>query len=122
MELTITPPAEKFMQRLVRMSGQAQAVFRLTVSAGGCSGFATAFTVENALLPGDGTLAQNGLNVFWPADTGQLLNGGSLDCSDSNGLVFVNPKAGNCGCGSSVPGRGGKHASTISIASIQRKV
>jgi iron-sulfur cluster assembly protein len=122
MDITITAAAEKFMQRMVRFSGIANAGFRLTVTAGGCSGFASQFTLESAPQAGDATLAQNGLNVFLPAETCQLLEGGTIDCNDSSGLVFINPHAGNCGCGDSGPGRGNRHVSTVSIASIQRKV
>lgn len=39
MELTLTPAAEKFVRRMVRFGGAGEdAGFRLTVSAGGCSG------------------------------------------------------------------------------------
>lgn len=122
MDIILTASAQKFMRRMVRFSGRVDAGFRLTVSTGGCSGFVAAFTIEAAPLSGDSTVVRDDLIIFLPAETGVLMDGGTLDCTESGGLVFVNPKAANCGCGSSLPGRGGKHASTISIASIQRRV
>ena len=121
MAITITGAAEKFMQRMVRFSGLVNAGFRLTVTTGGCTGFASQFTLETAPKTGDTTLQQNGLSVFLPAETCLLLEGGTIDCNDSSGLVFINPNAGNCGCASSGAGRGGRHAATVSIAAIQRK-
>jgi iron-sulfur cluster assembly protein len=121
MAITITAAAEKFMQRMVRFGGLPNAGFRLTVAAGGCNGFASQFTLETAPQAGDATLLQNGLSVFLPAETCVLLEGGAIDCSDSSGLMFINPNAGNCGCANSGAGRGGRHAATVSIASIQRK-
>ena len=105
----------------MRFSGLANAGFRLTVTAGGCTGFASQFTPEIAPQAGDTTLLQNGLKVFLPTETCVLLEGGTIDCNESSGLVFINPNAGNCGCDSSGAGRAGRHAATISIASIQRK-
>ena len=47
MELSLTPAAEKFVRRMIRFCGAGeQAGFRLMVSAGGCSGLASEFTVE----------------------------------------------------------------------------
>lgn len=121
MDLTITAAAEKFMQRMVRFGGVANAGFRLTVTAGGCSGLASQFTTEAAPQAGDTTIVQNGLTVYLPAESCMLLQGGTIDCNDAAGLVFINPNAGSCGCSSSGDGRGGRHAATISIAAIQRK-
>lgn len=47
MDLTITPSAAKFIQRMVRFGGAGEgAGFRLSVSPGGCSGLASEFSVE----------------------------------------------------------------------------
>jgi predicted Fe-Mo cluster-binding NifX family protein len=56
--VTVNPAAEKFMRRMVRFSGAGRrAGFRLTVSAGGCSGYSSEFTVEAAPLAGDEVLS-----------------------------------------------------------------
>ena len=60
MELKLTPAAEKFISRMVRFGGAGEnAGFRLTVSAGGCSGLASEFSVEAAALPLPAQFANN---------------------------------------------------------------
>ncbi len=122
MNLTITPGAEKFMRRMVRFGGgNENAGFRLVVSAGGCSGLASEFTVEAAPRSGDSVVVSNGLKLFLPAESRLLLDGVTIDFSDSpmsSGLTFINPNAAACGsCGSSsAPG-----VATITVSSIPRK-
>ena len=106
--VTITPAAEKFMRRFVRFSGlPAGAGFRLTVSAGGCSGFNSEFTVEPAAKPGDAAIDVNGLALLLPAESRLLLDGVTIDVLDTpthSGLAFIDPKAGACACSSSAEG------------------
>ncbi len=127
MNITITPAAEKFIRRMVRFSsvgasaGEA-AGFRLEVSAGGCSGLASEFTIEAAPLPGDAPFAYNGLNLFLPAESRLLLDGVTIALADtppSSGLTFINPQAASCACSSSAPATPG--VSTVSISSIRRQ-
>lgn len=128
MNVTITPKAEKFMSRMIRFNGGAtDSGFRLVVTPGGCSGLSSSFTVENAPLPGDEVLDSNGVKVFLPAESRILLDDVTVDFSDSvmeSGLVFINPNAASCGCGSA--GSAHNHGmppgqASVSIASIQRK-
>jgi iron-sulfur cluster assembly protein len=122
MNVTITPRAESFMRRMIRLNGGvAGAGFRLVVSPGGCSGFSSSFTVETAPLEGDAVLDSNGVKVFLPAESRVLLEGITVDFADtpmSTGLVFVNPNAQPCACNSSAAPHG---TATVSIASIQRR-
>lgn len=124
MKITVTPAAEKFMRRMVRLNnGAANAGFRLAVTAGGCSGLVSDFSIEAAPRPDDATLYVNGMALFLPLQSCALLEGATIDFSDgmhASGLVFVNPNMGDCGCGSSSPGRGGRHA-TVAVSSIGRK-
>ncbi|MDF1484062.1 iron-sulfur cluster assembly accessory protein [Ramlibacter sp. H39-3-26] len=103
--LTITPAAEKFMRRIVRFSGLPDgAGFRLTVSAGGCSGYNAEFSAEAAPQPGEETLEVNGLRVFLPAESRLMLDGVTMDFADTptkSGLTFVSPNQAACGCSSS---------------------
>lgn len=126
MNITITPSAEKFMRRMVRFNGGAPgAGFRLLVSAGGCSGLSSEFTVEAAPLPGDAGLDWNGLNVFLPAESRLLLDGYTIDFSDGiqeSGLVFRNPSAPAASCGSHGHAAATPPAlASVAISSIQRK-
>ena len=74
------------------------------VSPGGCSGFNSSFTVENAPLEGDAVLESNGVKLFLPAESRILLEGVTVDFADTpmaTGLTFINPNAQPCGCSSS---------------------
>jgi iron-sulfur cluster assembly protein len=118
MNVTITPGAEKFIQRMIRFSGVgAGAGFRLKVSAGGCSGLAAEFSVEAEPAAGDSVVEVNGVKLFLPAESRLLLDGVTIDFADtpsSSGLSFIDPKATGCGCGSA-------GTTTIDVASIGRK-
>lgn len=123
MNIVVTSAAESFMRRMVNfVSGAQIAGFRLMVQEGGCAGFASQFSIEAAPKAGDVTLEVNGLKIFLPQETRTLLEGATIDFRDSptsTGLSIVNPNAGNCGCGNTGAGRGGRHAA-ISVADIRR--
>ena len=107
MNLTITPSAEKFIGRMIRFNGGENHGFRLSVSAGGCSGLSSEFTVEAAPLSGDAVVMAGGLKLFLPAESRLLLEGVTIDFVDTptkTGLAFFDPKAAPCACGSSAPG------------------
>jgi iron-sulfur cluster assembly accessory protein len=124
MNITITDQAAKFISRMIRFNGgSAGSGFRLVVTPGGCSGFNSSFTVENAPQSGDATLESNGVTVFLPAESRILLEGVTVDFADTamaTGLSFINPNAQSCACSSASAGAPPQSA-TISIASIQRR-
>jgi iron-sulfur cluster assembly accessory protein len=124
MNITITDKAAKFITRMIRFNGgTANSGFRLIVTPGGCSGFNSSFTVETAPLQGDAVLDNNGVKVFLPAESRILLDGVTVDFTDtamSTGLSFINPNAQSCACSSASAGAPPQSA-TISIASIQRR-
>lgn len=103
--VTITPAAEKFIRRIVRFSGlPADAGFRLVVSAGGCSGYTSEFSAEAAPQPGEQTLEVNGLRIFLPSESRLMLDGVTIDFSETptqSGLTFLNPNQAACACSSS---------------------
>jgi iron-sulfur cluster assembly protein len=117
MNVTITPAAEGFMRRMVRMSG-GRGGFRLTMTPGGCSGLSATFSVEPEAAPDDGVVERDGLRVFLSAASVPLLDGVTVDFSDSptgTGFVFRDPKAGACSCSSS-------GVAAVSVAAIKRRV
>lgn len=118
MNVTITPGAEKFIQRMIRFGGAgAGAGFRLQVSAGGCSGLAAEFSVEAEPAAGDSVVEVNGVKLFLPAESRLLLEGVTIDFADTSmnsGLTFIDPKAKSCACSSA-------STTTIDIGSIERK-
>lgn len=125
MELSITPNAEKFIRRMVRFGGAGEnAGFRLSVSPGGCSGLSAEFSVEAAPKDGDEVIVHNDLRLFLPAASLALLEGYTVDFSEtpmSSGFVFSNPNAAGCGtCGSSAPA-GVPGTASVAVSSIQVK-
>jgi iron-sulfur cluster assembly accessory protein len=121
MELSLTPAAEKFVRRMVRFSSAGESGgFRLTVSAGGCSGLASEFTVEAAPLAGDAVIEVSGLKLFLPAESRLLLEGATIDFADTptnSGLTFVTPNSPSCACSSS----SSSGMASIDISSIGHK-
>jgi iron-sulfur cluster assembly protein len=120
--VTVTPAAEKFMRRMVRFSNSPAGGFRLTVTPGGCSGYASEFTVEAAPRGGDSELGVNGLRIFLPAESRLLLDGVTIDFTETplqSGLSFVNPNAEACGCSTADSAKPPAQA-TVSLSSIKR--
>lgn len=122
MDLTITPSAEKFIRRMVRFGGAGEdAGFRLSVSPGGCSGLASEFSVEAEPKAGDAVFVVNGIKLFLPAESRLLLQGVTIDFSEtptSSGFVFLNPNSTGCSTCSSSASTG---AATVSVSAIQVK-
>jgi iron-sulfur cluster assembly accessory protein len=121
-QVIVTPAAEKFMRRMVRFSEHPAGGFRLSVAPGGCSGYSSAFTVEPAPLGGDAELAVNGLRVFLPAESRLLLDGVTVDFTESamqSGFAFVNPNAQACGCSTATPSQRPAQAA-VALSSIRR--
>ena len=120
--VTVTSAAEKFMRRMVRFSATPTGGFRLSVTPGGCSGYASEFSVEAAPHAHDAELLVNGLRLFLPAESRLLLDGVTVDFADTptqSGLTFFNPNAEACGC-STADGAQPPAQATVSLASIKR--
>lgn len=123
-QVTVTASAAKFMQRMVRFSENPAGGFRLTVSPGGCSGYASEFTVEAAPRAGDAELPVGGLRLFLPAESRMMLDGVTIDFADTptqSGLTFFNPNQAACGCSTSDDASQSAPAEVgVSVASIKR--
>lgn len=118
MNMTISPGAEKFIRRMIRFGGAGEdAGFRLSVTAGGCSGLASEFSVESAPRTGDSIVIVSGVKLFLPAESRLLLDGVTIDFADTpmnSGLTFIDPKAKSCACSST-------GTSAVDIGSIGHK-
>jgi iron-sulfur cluster assembly accessory protein len=122
--VTVTPAAEKFMRRMVRFSEHPGGGFRLSVAPGGCSGYTSEFSVEAVPRGGDAELVLTGVRVFLPAESRLLLDGVTVDFTDTpvqSGLTFTNPNAAASSCSSSGHDAGPPAEATVSLASIKRR-
>lgn len=102
MNVTITPAADRFIRRVLRMSGNPENGFRLVVSPGGCSGLSSEFEVEAVPRAGDAVCDIGGVKLFLPAESRILLEGTTIDFADTptqTGFVITDPKN-SCGCSS----------------------
>ena len=98
--MAVTDAAASFMRRMIRFGGKGpKAGFRLVVTAGGCAGLSSDFSIEAAPGPGDASLAVPGLTLFLPTSSFELLSSVIVDFVDTPtqaGLVFFDPKATSC--------------------------
>jgi iron-sulfur cluster assembly accessory protein len=121
--VTVTPAAAKFINRVVRFSGLAAgAGLRLAVSPGGCSGYSSEFSAEQAPQGGEQLLEVGGVRLFLAAESRLMLNGITIDfveTATSSGLSFIDPNKESCACSSAetAPKSG---ITKIDIASIGR--
>lgn len=105
METVLTPAAERWIRRMLRMSGVASAGLRLRVKLGGCAGLAAEFDVEAAPLPGDTVWQSPAGAIYLDAASEKLLSRATVDFVDSlaqSGFVIRTPEPSG-GCCSSVP-------------------
>jgi iron-sulfur cluster assembly accessory protein len=121
--VTVTPAAAKFINRVVRFSGlSAGAGLRLSVTPGGCSGYSSEFSAEQAPQVGEQMLEVGGVRLFLGAESRLMLNGITIDfveTATSSGLSFIDPNKEACACSSAdaAPKSG---VTKIDISSIGR--
>jgi iron-sulfur cluster assembly accessory protein len=121
--VTLSPAAAKFINRIVRFSGLGSgAGFRLAVSPGGCSGYTAEFSAESTPKAGEQILEIGGLRLFLAAESRLLLDGMTIDFSETptqSGLVFSHPNQSSCACSSAEPAASAG-ITRIEISSIGR--
>lgn len=103
--LQLTESAQAALSQVIAGADKPVAGLRIQVSSGGCSGFQYALSLEEAAPEGDTVVEAGGLSVFVHPDSVALLNGATIDFTESvegAGFVFDNPNAkSSCGCGKS---------------------
>lgn len=106
---TLTPAAAARIRALLARPTSAAAghtALRLTVEAGGCSGFSYVFALDSAAQPGDVTVGDAGATLVVDGVSLELVRGATIDFSSElirqGFTVAGNPNAeAGCGCGSS---------------------
>lgn len=100
---SVTPGAARQIASIATREGQAGAGLRVSVDAGGCSGFQYKFGLETEAQPGDLVVERDGVRVFVDEVSLDLLAGAELEWNETLiGAHFVvrNPQAvSGCGCG-----------------------
>lgn len=80
----LTTTAEKFVRRMLRMSGlEGRGGFRLRVKGGGCIGVTADFSVESEPFDGDRVIEVKGLTFFVPSESLSTLEGTILHYAES---------------------------------------
>ena len=104
--ITISAEAANRLASLKKEEGKGEdAVLRVEVKKGGCSGLSYKMHFENATLEGDKTFESFGQKIVVDSQSFLYLIGMTLEYSgglNGKGFVFNNPNASKqCGCGSS---------------------
>ncbi len=103
--IRVTEAAASNVRRLAEKEGRSQAILRLRVLAGGCSGFTYSLTFEDQPAEGDFKIVQGDATVLVDPKSAPIVEGSTLDFVTSmmdGGLKVLNPQATNeCACGES---------------------
>lgn len=103
--IRISERARRRIGELVAAEGGRALMFRIAVSAGGCSGFQYGFSLDDARSADDRIFVRDGVTVVVDETSLGLLAGAELDyVEELIGAHFTinNPNASaRCGCGSS---------------------
>jgi iron-sulfur cluster assembly protein len=102
----LTAGAVRQVRYLMEKHGKPEAVLRLGVKGGGCSGFSYVLRLDESARETDIVYDADGIRVAVDRKSARLLAGCSLDYSLSNllggGWKWTNPGASrSCGCGTS---------------------
>jgi iron-sulfur cluster assembly accessory protein len=104
--ITVTDAAAENARRLAARDGRPDAALRIRVTAGGCSGFSYALTLDDEVAADDHVVVgPGGFRVLIDPASAPILTGSTLEFDDSmlgGGLKMVNPQAKHeCACGES---------------------
>lgn len=105
MQITVTDNAWKKIEQLVHAEHKPDALFRISIDGGGCSGFLYNYEISE-LRPDDDYIIENGgLKIAVDSLSQGLLEGSKVDFIEELGSSYfsiTNPKAtAKCGCGNS---------------------
>jgi iron-sulfur cluster assembly accessory protein len=103
--LLVTERAAGRVRTLAEREGRPDALFRLRVVAGGCSGFSYEMGLEDGPADDDIVVEGHGLRVLLDPRSVPLVRGSTLDFNDAmlmGGMRVINPNAtSECSCGDS---------------------
>ena len=104
--ITVTERASHKIRQLAEREGRGEAVLRVRVVAGGCSGFSYELAFEDGPVQGDHVIAgADGVQVLVDLKSAPIVEGSTLEFNDAllgGGLRMLNPHAVHeCDCGDS---------------------
>ncbi|MCY3663145.1 MAG: iron-sulfur cluster insertion protein ErpA [bacterium] len=103
--ITLTPEAASKVGELLTQEGEEGLALRVAVRPGGCSGFSYEMFFDTEVNDDDQSAEFEGVDVIVDRSSAMLLQGATLDYSDSlqnAGFSIDNPNAQRtCGCGQS---------------------
>ena len=103
--ITLTPEAASKVGELLTQEGEEGLALRVAVRPGGCSGFSYEMYFDTEVNDNDQSAKFEGVDVIVDQSSAMLLQGATLDYSDSlqnAGFSIDNPNAQRtCGCGQS---------------------
>ncbi len=103
--VALTPEAADKVREFLAADGTSDAVLRVSVLPGGCSGFEYGLDVENEIREDDFVFESHGIRLVMDPFSAQYLDRVSIGYESSfkgSGFTFDNPNAtGSCGCGTS---------------------
>ncbi len=103
--ISVTPIANGKVAEILEAEGKTGYGLRLSVTAGGCSGYNYGLYFEESANPEDKVFSANGLDVFVDPQSYPVIAGTEIDFLDGlqgSGFKINNPNAMSmCGCGKS---------------------
>lgn len=103
--LKLTTPAITKVKQIIKQEKKKNAILRVSILPGGCSGHVYNLEIINNLIKTDLNFKQEGLNISVDKNSLEFLNGIEIDFADTlkeSGFKFNNPNAHKeCGCGKS---------------------
>lgn len=112
--VTLTDRASQEIQTLLEKQNKPDAMLRVFVSGGGCSGFQYGMSLEDEAMEGDTTSEINGVKVIVDPRSAMYIEGAQVDFVENmmgGGFKIDNPNAASsCGCGHSFTPKDGEAA------------
>jgi len=102
--ITVTESAVRMVRRIMEKDGRPDALLRVGVKGGGCSGFSYHMELAEGVREGDQRYEFHGLGVLVDPRSLEFLRGIVLDYREgiNSGFQWVNPNATKtCSCGES---------------------
>ncbi len=119
--ITLTDRAAAEIKGLLEKQGKTDAMLRVFVAGGGCSGFQYGMSLEDAAMEGDTQQEINGVKVIIDPRSAMYIGGAEVDFVDTmmgGGFKIDNPNAASsCGCGHSFTPKDEEGAETAAASS-----